>query len=287
MKHRILARHFSSYVRSSKAVAALSDCYSLCYVTCEPVFVCRYFDGSSFHRLIPKFLTQTGGPSSSISELTRFMFDKESKQDEKLASLKITSEVLSRKIEVHSRLRFSHPGILAVAENQEKFVHQNQKDSFAVQKQSGEQVEMNYADVIEKNQFFITLGACDWLNNKHTVFGKVVGNSIYNLLKFNDLEMEKVESGEGSEKIASDKALDPPVIREIQIVESPFSEEDFPLTQLRVQHQSLIEEFKEEERKEKERIRKQNQNRNQSRKRTVSLCFIDLGCSSHYPICTL
>lgn len=30
---------------------------------------------------------------------------------------------------------------------------------------------------------------CDWLNNKNTIFGKVVGDTIYNTLRFNDMEV--------------------------------------------------------------------------------------------------
>jgi len=34
-----------------------------------------------------------------------------------------------------------------------------------------------------QSQFFITLDACEWLNNKHTIFGKVTGNTIFNILR--------------------------------------------------------------------------------------------------------
>ncbi len=30
---------------------------------------------------------------------------------------------------------------------------------------------------------------CDWLNNKNTIFGKIVGDTIYNMLRFNELEV--------------------------------------------------------------------------------------------------
>lgn len=31
------------------------------------------------------------------------------------------------------------------------------------------------------SQFFLTLGECEWLTGKHTIFGKVTGKTIYNL----------------------------------------------------------------------------------------------------------
>eukprot|EP00493_Phyllostaurus_siculus_P022495 UN22827 len=40
------------------------------------------------------------------------------------------------------------------------------------------------------SQFFITLGACDWLQKKHTLFGKVTGNTVYNILKFNEINTD-------------------------------------------------------------------------------------------------
>lgn len=36
------------------------------------------------------------------------------------------------------------------------------------------------------SQFFFTLGATPELQNKHTIFGKIGGNTIYNMLKLED-----------------------------------------------------------------------------------------------------
>jgi len=36
----------------------------------------------------------------------------------------------------------------------------------------------------------MTVAACEWLDNKHTIFGKVEGNTIYNLLKISELETD-------------------------------------------------------------------------------------------------
>jgi cyclophilin family peptidyl-prolyl cis-trans isomerase len=40
-----------------------------------------------------------------------------------------------------------------------------------------------------KSQFFVTLGACEWLNRKHTIFGKVTGDTIYNLLRMGESDI--------------------------------------------------------------------------------------------------
>jgi len=37
------------------------------------------------------------------------------------------------------------------------------------------------------SQFFITFAECSHLNKKHTIFGKVVGDSIYSLLSMQSL----------------------------------------------------------------------------------------------------
>ena len=56
------------------------------------------------------------------------------------------------------------------------------------------------------SQFFFTLGTCQELNKKHTLFGKVAGQTIYNMIKLNECEViderptraEKIISTEGN-----------------------------------------------------------------------------------------
>ncbi len=42
------------------------------------------------------------------------------------------------------------------------------------------------------SQFFFTLGATPELQSKHTIFGKVVGDTIYNMLKLEEGEVDEV-----------------------------------------------------------------------------------------------
>jgi cyclophilin family peptidyl-prolyl cis-trans isomerase len=87
--------------------------------------------------------------------------------------------------EFHQRLRFNHRGLLACAND-------NLPNS-------------------NTNQFFITLDKCPWLDGKHTIFGRVSGDSIFNVLRIGEVETDKF-----------DKPLEPPVILSINVLENPF-----------------------------------------------------------------
>ncbi|XP_065849301.1 peptidyl-prolyl cis-trans isomerase CYP57 [Euphorbia lathyris] len=90
--------------------------------------------------------------------------------------------------EFHSRLRFNHRGIVACANAGSS--HSN------------------------GSQFFITLDKCDWLDNKSTIFGKVSGDSIYNLLSLGEVETDK-----------DDRPLDPPPkIKSVEVLWNPFED---------------------------------------------------------------
>ncbi|KAI0675962.1 cyclophilin-like protein [Trametes maxima] len=87
--------------------------------------------------------------------------------------------------EVHPRLRFVHRGLVGMANNGSK----NSNDS----------------------QFFITLDRADELNGKHTLFGRVVGDTIYNVAKIGEMEIDDNE-----------RPLYPPKIKRIRIIDNPF-----------------------------------------------------------------
>lgn len=70
------------------------------------------------------------------------------------------------KDEFHTRLRFCRRGLVAMANSG--------KDDNA-------------------SQFFFTLGEAPELQNKHTIFGKVGGDTIYNVLKMQDGEIDANE----------------------------------------------------------------------------------------------
>lgn len=91
------------------------------------------------------------------------------------------------KDEIHGRIKFNHRGQVAMA-NENK-PHTN------------------------LSQFFITLAPCDWIDRKHTIFGKVTGNTIYNVMRIGDVEID-----------GKDKPVDPIKILTIEVLLNPFDD---------------------------------------------------------------
>ncbi|KAL5097361.1 hypothetical protein RYX36_001688 [Vicia faba] len=90
--------------------------------------------------------------------------------------------------EFHSRIKFKHRGLVAMANS-------------GTPNSNG-------------SQFFITLDRCDWLDRKHTIFGKVTGDTMYNLLRLGEVETDK-----------SDRPLDPaPKILSVEVLWNPFED---------------------------------------------------------------
>ncbi|EUC59725.1 peptidyl-prolyl cis-trans isomerase, cyclophilin-type protein [Rhizoctonia solani AG-3 Rhs1AP] len=89
--------------------------------------------------------------------------------------------------EIHPRLKFAHRGIVAMANNGSK----NTNDS----------------------QFIITLDRADELHGKHTLFGRVVGNTIFSSSVFRSSDMHI--------ELMTDC---PPKIKTVRIVDDPFGD---------------------------------------------------------------
>lgn len=128
-----------------------------------------YYDGTIFHRIIKSFMVQGGDPTGTGT-------GGESIYGGTFAD------------EFHSRLRFSHRGLVACANSNSPNTN--------------------------GSQFFITLDRCDWLDRKHTIFGKVTGDSLYNLLNLGDIETDK-----------NDRPVDsPPKIHSVEVLWNPFDD---------------------------------------------------------------
>ncbi|KAI9729234.1 MAG: Peptidyl-prolyl isomerase cwc27 [Cirrosporium novae-zelandiae] len=90
--------------------------------------------------------------------------------------------------EFHSRLKFNRRGLLGMANS-------GRKDD-------------------NGSQFFLTLGATEELNGKNTMFGRVVGDTIYNLMKMGEAELEE----------ESERPLYPTKVTGSEILVNPFED---------------------------------------------------------------
>uniref|UniRef100_A0AAQ5ZKH0 Spliceosome-associated protein CWC27 homolog n=1 Tax=Amphiprion ocellaris TaxID=80972 RepID=A0AAQ5ZKH0_AMPOC len=90
------------------------------------------------------------------------------------------------KDEFHSRLRFNRRGLVAMA---------------------------NAGPHDNGSQFFFTLGRADELNNKHTIFGKITGDTVYNMLRLAEVECD-----------AEERPLNPHKIKTAEVLHSPFDD---------------------------------------------------------------
>lgn len=89
--------------------------------------------------------------------------------------------------ELHTRLKFTHRGQVACA-------------------------NLNVPDS-NTSQFFITLDKAPWLDKKHTIFGKVSGGTIFNVLRLGDVDVD-----------ADDRPLDPPRVLSAEVLDNPFED---------------------------------------------------------------
>ncbi|KAH6623040.1 cyclophilin-like domain-containing protein [Chaetomium tenue] len=134
-----------------------------------------YYDNTVFHRLVPGFILQGGDPTGtghggeSIydggafgGDLDPWPMDQRKGQSAGLMGVGFRDEF-------HSRLKFNRRGLLGMANE-------------GVPNSNG-------------SQFFFTLGKSEELTNKNTVFGRVAGDTIYNLAK-----MGEAEVAEGTER---------------------------------------------------------------------------------------
>ncbi|GAA5803359.1 Peptidyl-prolyl isomerase cwc27 [Helicostylum pulchrum] len=88
--------------------------------------------------------------------------------------------------EFHSRLRFNRRGLVGLANT-------GQDDN--------------------GSQFFITLDRADDLTKKHTLFGRVAGDTLFNVMKMTELELDENE-----------RPLYPPRIKSAEVVLNPFDD---------------------------------------------------------------
>eukprot|EP00903_Cladosiphon_okamuranus_P012065 g11326.t2 len=89
--------------------------------------------------------------------------------------------------EIHTRIKFNHRGQVAMANENEPGTNHS--------------------------QFFFTLDSAPHLDKKHTIFGKITGNTIFNALRMGEIEADK-----------DDRPLEPPRLISVEVLLNPFDD---------------------------------------------------------------
>ncbi|XP_059948918.1 spliceosome-associated protein CWC27 homolog [Mesoplodon densirostris] len=140
------------------------------------------------------------------------------------------------KDEFHSRLRFNRRGLVAMA---------------------------NAGPHDNGSQFFFTLGRADELNNKHTIFGKITGDTVYNMLRLTEVDIDDEERPRNPHKIKSCEVLFNPfddiIPREIKKPKKEKPEEEVKKLKPRGTKNFSLLSFGEEAEEEEEEVNRVSQ----------------------------
>ncbi|KAL7812517.1 cyclophilin-like domain-containing protein [Trichoderma gracile] len=180
-----------------------------------------YYDGTIFHRLVPNFIVQGGDPTGtgnggeSIYDGGAFSGELDPWPMDQRHGQNAGPNGINFKDEFHSRLRINRRGILAMA-------NEGRPDS-------------------NSSQFFFTLDKAEELNGKNTMFGRVAGDTIYNLAKIGESEVDE----------ATERPLYPIKIERVEILVNPFEDMKKRTRVAQTQAQPKVEKEKEKKKKRK------------------------------------
>ena len=132
----------------------------------------KYYNGCIFFKIFKNFMIQTGDPTNTGNGGESIYLE-------------------DFRDEFHSRLKFSHRGIVAMA-------NKNKPNT-------------------NGSQFFITLDKCEQMDKKFTIFGKVTGPSYFNAVNISNLSADE----DGCPIMKDDEK---PKIINTEVVINPFSE---------------------------------------------------------------
>ena len=153
-----------------------------------------YYDNTIFHRLVPGFILQGGDPTStgsggeSIYDGGAFDDPREEggiwPQEERKGK-NAGPQGVGFKDEFHSRLKFNRRGLLGMA---------------------------NEGPDTNGSQFFLTLGETPELQGKNTLFGRVAGDTIYDVARMGEAEVE------------GDRPIYPVKVTGVEVLVNPFKD---------------------------------------------------------------
>ncbi|TEA15873.1 Peptidyl-prolyl isomerase CWC27 [Colletotrichum sidae] len=153
-----------------------------------------YYDDTIFHRLVPGFILQGGDPTGtgnggeSIYDGGAFSDELDPWPMDQRRGQNAGPTGIGFKDEFHSRLKWNRRGQFGMA-------NESKPDT-------------------NGSQFFFTLDKAEELNNKNTLFGRVAGDTIYNLAKMGEAEVAP----------GTDRPTYPVKITSIEILVNPFED---------------------------------------------------------------
>ncbi|TIB07857.1 hypothetical protein E3P89_03592 [Wallemia ichthyophaga] len=165
-----------------------------------------YYDNCIFHRVVPEFIVQSGDPTGTGTRGESFFGE-------------------PFETEPHQRLRFNRRGLVGMA-------HSVDPDT-AERDNRGRILRTN------TSQFFITMASTPELTGTNTLFGRIVGDTIFNALKIGSYETD-----------SNEKPLYPPKIKSIKILINPFGDIVPRITRAERISQSRAKEERQKERTE-------------------------------------
>ncbi|CEQ38683.1 SPOSA6832_00126 [Sporobolomyces salmonicolor] len=143
----------------------------------------------------------------------------------------------SFEVETNQRLKFNRRGLVAMA--------------------SDPDTKSNMS------QFFFTLDATPDLQNKHTIFGRIAGDTLFNVLKLNEIELEP----------GTDRPVYPPLIKSVEVKIDPFEDTHEP-----IKPRITAQERKEQEKAKREmKVERAKQREQSKRKGTKNKSLLSFG----------
>ncbi|GAA5909078.1 uncharacterized protein JCM6883_002598 [Sporobolomyces salmoneus] len=150
----------------------------------------------------------------------------------------------SFEVETNQRLKFNRRGLVAMASDP--------------------------ATKSNMSQFFFTLDNTPELQNKHTIFGRITGDTLFNVLKLQEVELEP----------NSDRPVYAPIIKSVEVMDNPF--EDGPE---KIVPRITAQERKEQERAKREmKIERAKQREQGKRKGTKNKALLSFGEDAEEPL---
>eukprot|EP00977_Amphora_coffeiformis_P016119 scaffold4910_cov169-Amphora_coffeaeformis.AAC.1 len=172
-----------------------------------------FYDDILFHRILPNTLLQCGALRSSSSNNAKEqaavdLDDRRTAWEMYRQATQAAAALERRQYELHSRLRFSHRGLVAMA----------------LPATSDETLSED--DLMQQQaQFFVTLEEAAYLDGKHVVFGTVAGPTIFNALRMGRIEVNET-TGQPLD------LQEAPRIKSVKIVENPIHTQLVPQSTL-------------------------------------------------------